>query len=388
MPVETDDVTVAIHFNSGYLYAPKIKQEIPHLLEHYLLGKLSLDGINCFGYTNLKYITIVAIIPKKNFIKEFLIYLDDIFLNLIDNEVLFKKEQSILLNELSGSLFDSSQLSYRLSMNAILNNRHPFMISTDDYKLITQKDLSSFYISKCTQNQAELYIGTDSTNQQFIDDITKVLASFTTPKPLNISHEDILIQTASSSIVRKELDNGRIYLNMTWAWPESNPDPMEKIAILFILDILTKQDSGLLWQELQNEKGIIYEMDGHTDNYPGFGFMSIEIPVLSDHVNTCMSTILDQIDNIKKENYSKKLLDVIIKNNQEDDEDRWANNSDRFVWVKGDLLDNKKVYSLEEWIELSRKINKGYLSEISKKFFTPESLHIILIGNNVQDIKI
>lgn len=93
LPKRAKDIIVEISFPAGYFYASEDKQEVPHLLEHYLSGCLTATGLDHAASTNIKTLSVYAIITRKNFLIDLQKLLKIILNNPLNDRDIFNKEQ-------------------------------------------------------------------------------------------------------------------------------------------------------------------------------------------------------------------------------------------------------------------------------------------------------
>jgi predicted Zn-dependent peptidase len=150
---------------------------------------------------------------------------------------------------------------------------------------------------------------------------------------------------------------------------------------MLICDLLASQDDGFLWQSLQEENGIVYEVNGHVDYYQEFGFLSCGAPFMLEDLKAGFSIIMKQVERIKKADYSETILKKFQKRCIQADKRRWNHNFDRFVWVMGDIIDRGRTYELEEWLSFYEGLDKNYLAEVANKYLDNQRLQISILAS-------
>jgi predicted Zn-dependent peptidase len=390
LPKKTADITVELCFPAGYFYAEPGKQEAPHLLEHYLYGLMTEAGLDCGGTTDVKFLSLYAVFSKKNFRADLLRFLEIAFLGPFNNKLLFQKQQKILLNELSGILHDPLILAYRTALNARTANKPPFTVNVEEYRAITLEDLSHFHTTYCSPEQAKLFVGAYKANDDFRDDLESALAEFSLLPPLPVKEipKKPPFVLSGFSIVKKNLQTGRVHINANWPAPASFSDPKEQLAALLILDILCGQSDGLVWKVLQDQEGLIYDLDDRLDSYPTSGYLSINLALMKEDLVKGVSLLLSQIERIKLQDYDDSLFVKTKKKGIKASREQWFRNTGRFYWVLTDVLERKSSYSLEEWLSFYEEIDKEYLAHIAKKYLLHEDLNMVVIGDGVEGMNL
>lgn len=390
LPQRAASLPVEIYFPAGYFHAPQDKQEVSHLLEHYLFKSLfAVDRkMEIDAFTNVRFISLSVQLPKKNFFVKLRSFLKVMLDNPLNDEGFFNNERKILLNELTGILDDPYDLAHRLAINSLTPDQPPFTVSMEDYKTITLADVADFYRTRCQSTQPRLFIGVHQPDQAWKDELNQVLAAVpaTATKKKSSSPSVKKIAPAKLAIIKHPLAKGRIQLDLTWAMPNLS-DSAERLAMLFILDLLNETDDGLVWHELREQSGLIYDLDGLVDYYPAFGFFSLSVAVLPEDLTTSLSIVLDQVERIKTKDYPNRLFKKLHRDYVQVNKKNWGKNFSRFNWIKSDLLDEIKAYDLEEWLKVLGKIDQSYLAETAKKYLLNQKLHLVLVGDKGNNIR-
>lgn len=377
LPQKTKDWSVRFDVSAGYLSAPDGQRELPHLLEHYLVKCLRVAGLDCWATTDVDTVSFYLAATEKTIVKRLQTFMTILLNNQLNDEKTYLIEERIWRNEFLGTLDDPKTLSCRLCVNNLVS-KTVYATSLSDMSL---EQLKKYYRKTFLESKMELFLGSYRVKKLLADEIVSLISSHGVRMPQQIRLDKV--HYGSKRIVDYTFSTNRTHVCLTWPAPAHIGDPVEQIAMLLIADRLCDSPDGLLWRALQDETGLVYDIDYYVDSYNTFGYFSIQIGVLRGNEDKCIGIILDQVNKLASATYAETALRKIIKEERMRDKALWEKNPSRFKWVISDLRNQGSVNNLDDWRTIYKSINPGYLASIIKKYLTNNVLQIIRAGRGM-----
>ena len=189
-----------------------------------------------------------------------------------------------------------------------------------------------------------------------------------------------------TKIIKVPKKEDKAYIKVVYKIPINYFDT-QNYTLEILLDILTDDLDSILYKKLRSELGLIYyvESDNLIDIDSTMGYISINTSTNDNkrHILKIITTILDSIENIHKENiseylekYRKNNKMTIIKEKNCKDGEKMLNFYDNY------FLFNKKTIDFYDYLKQYNKITANDIINFSKKFLINKNMFIVYSSNN------
>ncbi|MFC1768155.1 M16 family metallopeptidase [Nanoarchaeota archaeon] len=313
---KADTVSIMASVQIGSLYE-RGNEGISHLLEHMVLegtkkrktakeiaSEIEKVGGIINAYTHQERTCYYIKVQKKYFSLAVDI-LSDVIQNAIIDEKTLEKERGVILKEINMSL-DEPRIKQWISFyGALFPNSsagNPIFGSVKSLKSITRKDLWDFYKKHYVPENIVVGVVGDIKN-------AKSLISRKFSFPSGKYKINKITDPNSKSITKIEKVktlNSYFVLGFKTA-RRNHPD---SYVLDVIKAILGRGQSGILFNEVRNKRGLVYEIGAYQESDKSFGVFLIYLNTEKKNVDLCKKIILKELALLKK--VPKKEIDEAI----------------------------------------------------------------------------
>jgi len=378
---DADSVSVFVSVKTGCIHEDKKNNGISHFIEHMIFegtkkrksSNIISNGIEKIGgvmnaYTSDEKTCFYVKVPKKHMLIA-LDLLSDMIQNSVFNEKTIEKERKVILKEINLHKDEPRFHQWVLFQETLFQNinaKLPTYGSIKAVKSLKKKDLFNYYKKYYVpSNMVVSVVGG-------FNDFGAVKKYFDKFCGEEIKQKELIEKPLDKNIVKKETKK---LLNsyMVLGYKTVNRLHKDGYVLDVIRAILCRGQSGRIYYEIRNKRGLAYEVGVHNELGFDLGFFAI-------YLNTDKSKIKIAVNIILKELKLKNLTQKEIKEAK-------GNLAGQYI------LDNEDTHDLAEELafwEVVKDVNlqKTYLKEISKvtkkdilrvakKYFTNYALAVI-----------
>ena len=151
--------------------------------------------------------------------------------------------------------------------------------------------------------------------------------------------------------------------------------------VLKILDVILGANmSSRLYQEVREERGLVYEIGSHTQEFQDSGLFSISAGVENKNLEETLKVVKDELEKVKKEEVKEEELKR-AKEFFRGQLSLGLESTGNYMLAMGEeLLSLDRTFSPDEILEQIDKISSKDLQEVSKQIFRKEKLNLAVIG--------
>lgn len=349
---------------------------ISHFIEHMLFegtkkrpdSKTISNEIESIGgelnaYTSNERTAFYVKVPKKHTNKA-LDIISDIIQNPLFKEKNIEKERKIILKEINLHK-DEPRFHQWILFSRALFQKHPAKLATygtvEAVKNITKKDLLNYYHTYYIPNNIILSIVGNFNNNL----ITKVKNQFKNFKPKTLTKKQKIQEKNKKS---KKTEKRKI-LNSYMVLGYKVPDRSTKESYILdvIRSILGRGQSGRMFQEIRNKRGLAYEVGVHNEPCIDYGFFAVYLNTDKKNIKKITNLILKEFNKLK--NLTNKELNeakgYLIGQHILENEDTHDLAEELCYWQS--VKDAKLLYN---YIKQIKKVTKKDILKTAKKYLT------------------
>ncbi len=311
-----ETVSIMATVKIGSLYE-KANEGISHFVEHMVFegtekrktakditSEIEAVGGMINAYTDHERTSFFIKVPKKYFSLAVDI-LSDIMQNATFEEDVLNKEREVILREIN-MCYDEPRVHQWLLFYHTLFPGHPagkpIFGSVESLKGTTRQHMRSFYNTYYVPNNMIIgVVGNVKNAKQLIEK----KFSFN-PASVPASAIPIPLSTPSFKKINKKILNAYFVLG----YQTVSRDHTDSYALDVIQAILGRGQSGRIFDEIRNKRGLVYEVGVHHDTDKSFGVFSVYLNTEHKHVDLCRELIMKEIHALS--NISEKELQEAI----------------------------------------------------------------------------
>lgn len=312
-----DTVTIQATVNVGSNNENKKNNGISHFIEHMLFegtkkrpasgiisNEIESVGGELNAYTSNERTCFYTKIPKKHF-DNALDIIADIIQNPSFNKKNIEKERKVISKEIDLHK-DEPRFHQWILFTKVLFKKHPAKLpaygTVEAVKKITRNDLLGYYHKYYTPNNIILSIVGN-----FSKDITsKIKNQFKNFKPKKLPKIKKIIEPKQNNIsaIKEKRKILSSYMVMGYKTPQRTSKDSYTLDV--IKSILGRGQSGKIFDEIRNKRGLAYEVGVHHDPSGDYGFFAVYLNTDKKNIKQIIQLILKEFNNLK--NLTKKEL--------------------------------------------------------------------------------
>ncbi len=375
-PIET--VTIQATVKVGSNDEVEKNNGISHFMEHMIFegtkrrknsliisNEIESLGGELNAYTSNERTCFYIRVPKEHFDKA-LDILADILQNPMFNLKMIEKERKIILKEINLHI-DEPRFHQWILFTSALFKKHPAKRPTygtvKAVKAIKRNDLLNYYNKYYIPNNTILSIvGNYKENT-----INKVKAQFKTFKKKELPETKKIKEPLQTKVeVKKEK---RKILSSYMVMGYKTPKRLDKDS--YVLDviraILGRGQSGKIFDEIRNKRGLAYEVGVHHDPSNDYGFFAVYLNTSKKNIPTCINLILKEFKNLNNLTPKdlKEAKGFLIGQHILEHEDPKGLADELGYW---ESIKDAKL--LKSYINQIKKVTKTDILRVSKKYLT------------------
>ena len=310
--------------------------------------------------------------------------LRDMFLNPLFDKEDIEKERQVILEELKMYEDSPEDLVYDLLMEGIYKTDALGMniIGTKESLYNINKDTIKDYFNK-------YYVASNSVisisgNFKFEEMVKLIENKF---KDLPKGNVDIEITTPEFNpcFIAKNKDTEQVNLAISLkAVPLE--DREDAYALSIINNIFGGSISSRLFQNIRENKGLVYSIYSAPSLYRKSGELGIYASMSNENLKKVYNLVLEEIDNLRKNH----LTDKEIKESKEQLKGSYIlgleSTSSRMMSIGKAMILTGKVKNPNDIIESINNIDRARIDLIIDKVFNKENIGVCIVGRDVENI--
>ena len=312
--------------------------------------------------------------------------LSDMFLNPLFDKEDIEKERQVILEELKMYEDSPEDLVYDLLMEGVYKTDAlgGNIIGTKESLDNMNREIISDYFEK-------YYVASNSVisisgNFKF-EEIVKLIEE----KFKNLNKGDVNIEITTPEFhpcfIAKNKDTEQVNLAISLkAIPLE--DREDAYALSIINNIFGGSISSRLFQNIRENKGLVYSIYSAPSLYRKSGELGIYASMSNENLKKVYNLVLEEIDNIR-ENH---LTEEEIRESKEQLKGSYIlgleSTSSRMMSIGKSMLLTKKVKDPNDIIESINNIEKARIDLIIDKVFNKENIGICIVGRDVESISL
>lgn len=312
--------------------------------------------------------------------------LSDMILNSTFNKNDIDKERSVILEELKMYEDCLEDLSYDLLVENIYPNDGLGMNilgNRQTIKNMKQKDILSHYRKYYVPNNAVISMCGNFDFEEVVKLIEEKFKNWQERK-VNILLEEVKFNPCF--ITRnKDSEQVNLIINLK-AIPEENEKEVYALAI--INNIFGGSSSSRLFQNIREDKGLVYSIYSSQTLYRKCGELGIFVSTSKEYLKEVYNLIMKEIKNIK-ENY---VTEEEIRESKEQLKGNYILSlegiNSKMLSNGESILLNNKIKSEDEIIEHINNINMEQVKAVINKVFNIENLGVCIVGKDAEYVQI
>ncbi len=308
----TDTITIQAIVKTGSNDENRKNRGISHFIEHMLFegtkkradSRIISNEIESLGgelnaYTSNEKTCFYVKVPKRYFDKA-LDIIADIIQNPLFNEKNIEKERKIILKEINMRR-DEPRFYQWILFTKTLFVKHPAKSAIygtiNTVRKITRTDILAFYHKYYVPNNIILSIVGDIQKVHKIKE--RIENQFKDFKPSsNILTKKISEPKQNKIIIKKE--RRKILSSyMILGYKTINRLDKDSYVLDVIQSILGRGQSGRIFDEIRNKRGLAYEVGVHNEHYVDYGFFAVYLNTDKKNIKESTALILKEFDNLK-----------------------------------------------------------------------------------------
>lgn len=371
-------VAVEVMFKVGSNFESKGMAGISHFLEHMLFegtkkrkdsreiaNEIEKYGGEFNAYTTGDRTAFFIKIINKRFGKA-LDILSDMVANPVFDGKVIEKEKQVILKEIN-MVTDDSRLHQWILFQKTLFERHPAKNPTygtvEAVKSFDRKHVSDYYYSHYIPNN--MIISVVGNVQNAKESVEKYFGCLKPGKPIRRVMVKEPLQTKIKKFVEKKKT-----LNSYMVLGYKTVSRLHKDSYVFdaIAAILGKGQSGWVFDEIRNKRGLAYQVGVSNENESDYGMFAVHVGLDKKNIEKAKEIILQQFRRLEK--ISKKDLEeaktYIEGSYTLETEDNFKHADNIAVWesiksakLAGSYLDNIRKVTIYD----VKKVAKKYLND-------------------------
>jgi len=351
---------------------------ISHFIEHMLFegtkkrpsskeisNEIESIGGELNAYTSNERTSFYVKVPKEH-INKALDIISDVIQNPLFEEKNIEKERKIILKEINLHK-DEPRFHQWILFTSILFKKHPAKLPTygtaEAVKKIKRKDLLGYYHNHYTPNNIILSIaGNFNKNIK-----NKVKDKFKNFKKTRLYLTKEITEPKQNKIQIKKEKRKILNSYMVLGYKTSKRTNKESYTLDVIQAILGKGQSGRMFQEIRNKRGLAYEVGVHNEACINYGFFTVYLSTDKKNIKKIIILILKEFNNLKNLT-SKELKEAkgfLIGQHILENEDTHEVADELGYWEAVKDAKLSKTY-----IKQINKVTKKDILKISKKYLT------------------
>lgn len=310
--------------------------------------------------------------------------LSDMVINPLFDESDIEKERQVILEELKMYEDSPEDLAYDLLMEGIYKTDALGMniIGTKESLRKMNREVIKDYFNK-------YYVASNSVisisgNFKF-EEMVNLIESKFKDLPKGDVKVEITTPQFHPCFIAKNKDTEQVNLAISLkAIPLENRE--DAYALSIVNNILGGSISSRLFQNIRENKGLVYSIYSAPSLYRKSGELGIYASMSNENLKKVYNLVLEEIDNLRKNG----ITDQEIKESKEQLKGSYIlgleSTSSRMMSIGKSMLLTKKVKNPNDIIESINNIDRERIDLIINKIFNKEKIAVCIVGRDVENI--
>lgn len=381
--------TITAYIRGGFRFDPPNRAGLSHFTEHIIFRLKSNDlaqavernGGWSSAFTWIEHQEHMVHLPKDNFEDGVKLILGHILrTSTTKSEV--EKEKGVVKEEILRNKSDPSKAIWDYAWFPLFFQgttlSRPYSGNTEDISAISETDVKSFASSYFQTENIVLFVA-GNLNSTYIQEIVEKYNKKYKGKYKKKYIYTIVPKVKKHVFVHKDESYYQTSLAIGIKTVAFN-SPL-KYTLDILKDMLAGYFGAPLIQRLRDEGGLIYAWNAYQDNLSDIGYFMFNVTVAHENVERVISIVLQEFKRFAQGKFTSDeiemakshLIGSILANTQ--------TGQDYIQWYGlQELLNPKKVLSIEDKISLYKKISVDEIKDVAVKYFASNNIFISAIG--------
>lgn len=382
----SESVSIIVMVRSGSIHEEIGEKGINHFIEHllfegttnrpspYLLNK-EIDSIGgSFNGETDKLNNAYSIITINKHLEKAIDILSDMIKNSLFNSESIEKERQVIINEIDSAQDNPREIAVDLFFEALFGKNslsYPIAGLKEDVLRITQNQIKEYHRNHFVGSNIHIVIVGNIDNCK--NRLIKYFGDLPKGKPSRLSNPlDFPVQLRK---LNKKMPFSSSYFTLGFrSVARDNPD---SYTFDVISAILSGGQSGRLFNEVRNIRGLAYDIDVLQSHFLGIGCFVVVGTCSKENLEKIKSLSLNELMNLDKRteieiNDAKSYLEGITKLRLET-----TLCKAEFI-AEMELIGDAKLS--EDYLDNISKVTKEDIIRVSKKYFSQDYAYVTLEG--------
>jgi predicted Zn-dependent peptidase len=391
---DTQIASIHVGFKIGSLFEKLSEKGISHFIEHMLFKgtknrnnevlneELEKRGGEYNAYTDYTS-TVYSITALYDELEASVELLADMVQNSIFPEEEIEKERGVILAEIRTSKDDVEDFSFK-RINEIAFKKSPLKYDPlgeeKTVKKFRRNQLLEYFNKYYVPNNCHISIVSPYDHEEVLSLVEKYFNAWQySALEKNLVKVENNIPAVETTI-KKEIEQGTIIYALTF----HNLNKEEELALKVLNHKLGESANSILFRELREERGLVYDIYSHIDMTDKVKTMYIYTAAAPESlkeaqgaIESCIKRIVEEKVNFNEDTVSlmKKVLKTAVAATLED-------STDLGNYVLHQSLEEESIYEFVEDMKKLEFIKKEDLYAVAKKVFTEPTIHILMPSSN------
>lgn len=371
-------ISLGVWINVGSRMEKEEDSGLAHFIEHMLFKgttnrtskKISHDifyyGGDINAFTSHDH-TCYHVKMPYNHIDRGIEVLSDIILNSVFSCEEIEKEKSVIVEEIKMYEDSSEDYVYEKLLNKIYDNKgigKNVLGSIETVNNINRDKIVDFFGRYYVANNSVIVVSGNVDADEIFNSIESAFENWKTEK-FELTRQE---QKFSPVTFIENRDDEQANLAIIFPCPNDDIDK-EYFSVKLIGNILGFSPSSRLFQHIREEKGLAYSVYSSDNYYVGHAEFGIYASVANDNLYEVYRLILDEIDDIRTNHISEEEL-LFSKEQYKGSVIMSAEDtSDRMLLIGEYEVENKRLKSAEDIVNIVDSIDLAYINGVIDKIF-------------------
>lgn len=398
--LSTNAVTIAAYIRAGFHLDPIDKPGLSHFVEHMVFSgtksfpsfREEAEAVERYGGWHTAYTWIeeqkhYAHISKGRFEEGLNVLLESIFMPLIKEEEI-EKEKGVIKEEVLRNKADPANAIWNYVWFPLFFQdtplARPYYGDIEDLDKISKADVDEFISNNFIPENMILLVAGDIE----IDDIEEKIKKKV--DKLLVNRE---IKTAMNLTPLKPFRKNKIVIHNDPSYYKTSIiigvqtvdfSSKEKHVLNLIGDLIGGYFGTNLVRKLRDKGGLIYNWGVYQDNLIDTGYLAFNTSTAHENVLKVVKIILDEFQRLSQGKITKEEVNIAKGHLTGSLLANIEKGQDYIGWYGlQELLNTKKVLSIDEQIKIYKKIDIDTIKSTAAKYLTKENILIGLLGKSV-----
>ncbi|MGI6642116.1 MAG: M16 family metallopeptidase [Limnochordia bacterium] len=292
------------------------------------------------------------------------------------DEAEITKEQGVVLEELNMAEDEPDELVHDLVSEALWPD-HPLgrniLGAKETVLKFDRRKILDFMARNYTTGRLVIACAGSVDHERLVDEFARRFESL----PAGKLEPKTVPEPARGRVLIKERDTEQVYLCV--GMPALTRHDLRKPALYLLDSIVGGGVSSLLFQELREERGLVYNTYSYHSSYRDTGLFSIYASFSRQHLDAVLSVILEQLGGI-----GSRINDEVL----ERAKGQFVGNlmlslesmSNRMTNLAKNEINYGRIVPVDELAAAVQRVTKDEIIELAEALFRPSNLSVAAVG--------